>query len=402
MNIIFLCGCLEPGRDGVGDYTRRLAGELIRQGHLASIVALNDPHVKERFDKDEKQAGENMPDVQILDGTAVPVLRLSRSMTWSNRMQLGKGFIDSFNPDWLSLQVVPYSFHPKGLPFGLPGRLKILGKGRKWHVMFHELWLGLVRGSSFRQLLMGWFQRRCVEQVLDGIRPAVINTSNSFYQALLSSHGIEAEILPLYGAFGIETDVKCEACLSILTTLENASRTTQKSIRMVIFGSLNGGFPFSEFLRVAKSLRARLNVSIDIVSIGNAGERRIWESWEEISKQNEGIRLHAIGPLSPKQIRFLMSIMDCGIAMTPLEGWGKSSAIAAMLESGLPVFGFEGNLAPPGLRWKFEQDNESGVYHMSSICQFDLGSLKRKPQSMLQNTYRKFASSLEKHSSLKC
>lgn len=27
MTILFLCGSLEPGRDGVGDYTRRLAGD---------------------------------------------------------------------------------------------------------------------------------------------------------------------------------------------------------------------------------------------------------------------------------------------------------------------------------------------------------------------------------------
>ena len=41
MKLIFICGSLEPGRDGVGDYTRRLAGELIRQGHQIAIIALN-------------------------------------------------------------------------------------------------------------------------------------------------------------------------------------------------------------------------------------------------------------------------------------------------------------------------------------------------------------------------
>jgi hypothetical protein len=40
LNIVFLCGSLQPGRDGVGVYTRRLAGEVIRQGHQASIISL--------------------------------------------------------------------------------------------------------------------------------------------------------------------------------------------------------------------------------------------------------------------------------------------------------------------------------------------------------------------------
>ena len=32
MKIVFICGCLEPGKDGVGDYTRRLSAELIDHG----------------------------------------------------------------------------------------------------------------------------------------------------------------------------------------------------------------------------------------------------------------------------------------------------------------------------------------------------------------------------------
>lgn len=32
MRLAFICVSLEPGRDGVGDYTRSLAAECIRQG----------------------------------------------------------------------------------------------------------------------------------------------------------------------------------------------------------------------------------------------------------------------------------------------------------------------------------------------------------------------------------
>ena len=45
MNIVFLCSSLEPGRDGVGDYTRRLAQECAARGHVCRMVALHDPHV---------------------------------------------------------------------------------------------------------------------------------------------------------------------------------------------------------------------------------------------------------------------------------------------------------------------------------------------------------------------
>ena len=44
MNILFICGSAEPGKDGVGDYTRRLCGELLRTGHRTRILALCDNH----------------------------------------------------------------------------------------------------------------------------------------------------------------------------------------------------------------------------------------------------------------------------------------------------------------------------------------------------------------------
>ena len=49
MKIAFLCGSLEPGFDGVGDYVRMLASEVIVQGHQAVIVAINDTHLKKEY-----------------------------------------------------------------------------------------------------------------------------------------------------------------------------------------------------------------------------------------------------------------------------------------------------------------------------------------------------------------
>ena len=45
MRIVFICGSLEPGRDGVGDYVRHLAVAVAQQGHETAAVALRDPFV---------------------------------------------------------------------------------------------------------------------------------------------------------------------------------------------------------------------------------------------------------------------------------------------------------------------------------------------------------------------
>src|ERR1019366_978591 len=108
MKIAFLCSCLEPGRDGVGDYARRLAGELIRQGHSCVAVALNDPHIH-----------KTMFEQQEIEGNSISTLRLSGVAPWSKRTVEARNWLDGFNPDWISLQYVPFGFHPKGLCFGL-------------------------------------------------------------------------------------------------------------------------------------------------------------------------------------------------------------------------------------------------------------------------------------------
>jgi hypothetical protein len=43
MKILFLTGSLEPGKDGVGDYTRLLANECGERGHEVFLLGLNDP-----------------------------------------------------------------------------------------------------------------------------------------------------------------------------------------------------------------------------------------------------------------------------------------------------------------------------------------------------------------------
>jgi hypothetical protein len=47
LKILFVCSCLEPGLDGVGDYTRRLAVELVALGHSCTLLALADGLVQE-------------------------------------------------------------------------------------------------------------------------------------------------------------------------------------------------------------------------------------------------------------------------------------------------------------------------------------------------------------------
>jgi hypothetical protein len=184
MKIMFLCGSLEPGRDGVGDYTRRLAGECARRGHACTVIALHDPHVRRRTGG---CAG------------AVRFLRLPASADWAGRV--GRVLQEQRDgaPDWVSWQFVAYGLDPRGLvPSALLDCAPEL-RGPRCHVMMHELWIGLEAGSGWRARATGWRQRRRVVRLLERLRPDCLQTSNQAYRQALGGAGFAAGVLGLFG-----------------------------------------------------------------------------------------------------------------------------------------------------------------------------------------------------------
>lgn len=97
MRFLFLCSSLEPGRDGVGDYTRRLAQECAKLGHACALLALNDGHVSAL--------------TETVGPEAIPTLRLPPGCGIAPAV----AFRERFAPDWISLQLVSYGLNPKGV-----------------------------------------------------------------------------------------------------------------------------------------------------------------------------------------------------------------------------------------------------------------------------------------------
>ena len=155
MKILFLCGSAEPGKDGVGDYTRRLCGELIRRGHQAQILSLCDLHSKVFINQ-----------IQIIENTEVVVNRIPIKSNYSNRLSITQFIAQEFTPDWISLQFVPYSFNSKGLPFWLPSFLRKINGEHKWHVIFHELWVRRGINVSLKRNFTSIMQQFIVKKLI--------------------------------------------------------------------------------------------------------------------------------------------------------------------------------------------------------------------------------------------
>lgn len=314
MKIIIICGSLEPGRDGVGDYSRRLAGELIRQGHEAQIISLNDKYVSSKIV--EKQNDFS---------TEIICLRLPSKYSWTQRIFESNIFISDYNPEWISLQFVPFSFHEKGLPIGLGSKLKKLGIGRKLHVMFHEIWGGNHMNAPKKAKILGFFQKRIIKSLCSEIKFDVIHTQSTVYLKELNAEAISAYRLPLFSNI---------PNLNSLPDFNEWTRINAKDLELIVFGTIHAKAPIEDFIKEVGIWSRNNKVNLVLNFIGNCGpEQDKWLSlWEQ-----EGFQANVFGSASAESISMVLKRSAIGITSTSYLLTEKSGSVCAMLEHGLPV-----------------------------------------------------------------
>ena len=315
MRIVFLCGCLEPGQDGVGDYTRRLAAELGRQGHQIQLIALHDRRIAQSALTDTQQEEEQM----------IPVYRLSNRLSWRERTAKARAYIDTVNPDWISLQYVPFSFHDKGLSVQLAGVVKQLSAGRPMHIMFHEVWLGLSKQSSRRHVVWGMLQRQLISALLRACNHPIVHTHTPLYQCHLNGLRVQSSLLPLFSNIPVTSHQQHQV---------TADQNSDQPIHFVFFGGIFPNAPANLFAAEVAAYAKKRQQVIDLTLIGRSGsEQAVWISaWRA-----HGLPVQVLGEQSPAQISAVLNRSSVGLSTTPVALAGKSGAIAAMHAHGLPV-----------------------------------------------------------------
>ncbi len=311
MRIAFICGSLEPGHDGVGDYTRRLAAQCLAAGHEAAILSLFDRHQR-TFARMQQPEGH----------VKVEVARIPEATGDAEKKRLGKAFIETFDPDWLSLQFVIFSFHPKGLPLHLSSLLLGIGGRRKWNVMFHELWVGMPEGATRKHRCWGELQRLLILRLLNKVRPALIHTHSTLYRAQLAGLGYPAHSLPLFSN------------IPVTASTNPAASLPPNPVRLVIFGSIHPDAPVAEFISEAARFSKEEKRIVMLTMIGRNGSGQ--QAWKDACTR-EGLPLEVLGEQSPARLSEVLASSTLGIATGAYIMIEKSGTVAAMLEHGLPV-----------------------------------------------------------------
>jgi hypothetical protein len=316
MKVLFICGSAQPQRCGVGDYSRRLAGELIRQGHEACIVSLMDAEIL-----------SSVVETQMDVNTSVTVFRMPYSNGYIRNCKEAKSFVDNFSPDWISLQYVPFSFHSIGLPVGLARHLKLLTGTRHLHVMFHELWVGINGFVNLKIKAWGKMQLELILSLVKHLNPDIVHTQTELYQTMLSRHGIPSRLLPLFSNIPLETD--------LLNINEDKLSDKEKNfISLVLFGSIHKNAPVQQFASELKCYSEKISKNIKLTILGRSGVEA--ERWSYEFK-NLNMEVISTGEQTDFNISRILGEADYGITTSAFDILEKSGSVAAMVEHRLNV-----------------------------------------------------------------
>jgi len=321
MRIAFICCSLEPGMDGVGDYTRLLADELVAVGHDVSLIALNDRHIGDQI-------------IQNFD-LPIPMIRFGIQVCWKKRLHVVSKLLNAFFPDLISLQYVPYGYDIKGLPIFLPQRLAVFAPLINWHLMFHETWVGFSKISPLKHRIMGKIQRYIAQDLVRSLKPIAMHTSNYLYQSLLASAGIHVQVLPLFSNVRVDlSELPWVHSEMVKLGVTNSNRNRWMLVGM--FGSCHADFPLeSQVHRVIESARRdRLKIAFLGVGGGNVDNTN-WDN--RIRLVAPGALVKHWGQQPAARVSAILQLLDQGLPMTPQHIMGKSGTAAAFQSHGVKM-----------------------------------------------------------------
>ena len=310
--ILFVCGSLDLGRDGVGDYTRELAGALRSIGVESEIIAIMD-----------RDATGILKESQFTRGQEIFVTRLSKFLSFSKRKKEYQKLVADFNPDFISLQYVPYAFSQKGVPFNLISFLRLKDIRVKWHFMFHESYIGGV--LNFKNKIIQKIQIFTLRSLVEKINPSVIHTSTSLYQAYLNDIGIKSDLLGLFG--------------NIPIAYHNAKLNSSQVFRGVYFGAAPQVDVFEVFVNGFKEYILKSQEKIELVLCGKSGAKG--KAFANFLRHHIPLsQFHIIekGNMSSEDLSVLFLNSDFAVAREPPHLLGKSGSAIAMLEHGLHMW----------------------------------------------------------------
>lgn len=252
---------------------------------------------------------------------------MSSSAEWMERILSAKHFVEQTDPDFVSIQYEHFSFHVKGLPIFIPNYFRKICGSKPVQIMFHELWIGMIKNSSVKSVLWGKLQQRILRQLIHKTNPFVIHSQSTVYKAALEQLNIPVKFLPLFSN------------LTVLYPEKIANKVAgppqnNHTIHIVSFGSIYTGAMLGEFSNAMKNYSVSHNVCFKLIVIGKPDVRQhqLVQAW-----LSTGMEIDVLGQLDDAAVSGVLTDIHYGIFTTPLAIVEKSSAVATMRAHGIQL-----------------------------------------------------------------
>ncbi len=312
--ILIICGSIEPGKDGVGDYTRILSNELYRLGMTVRLIALYDKYVSNVTVEPKLNGGNDFVAVRI------PV-----KLSVNKKIDVFRQELREFQPDFISIQFVPFSFNEKGVVAELVYLFsRIKRRPYKWSITFHELWINEQDNTKIKIFLWAKAQRFFIKVFVRLLDNPVLITTNELYASRFGSKHVN--VLSLFGN------------IKIFSRPDNKLQYKEDSVlRVLLFGSLTTNFEeFKQQLPLVKSIKDKFFSSVTFLFVG-----RQVSSVEIYEKIIHSVLPDAVieikGQLPEEKLSITIQSVDIAISRAGADLANKSGSTIAILEHGIPV-----------------------------------------------------------------
>lgn len=365
MKIVFLCGTLEQG-DGVGDYTRRLAEALIGRSYQIAIVAINDAYVVDQ-----------RTNVIIIENKELHLMRLPNSWPSSQRIKIAVDWAREFGADWLSLQYVGFGFDQYGLPRELLSLKALLGNKVKLQIMFHELWCGMAATASYKERLLGAFQKGFLLLLLRKLSPDKVFTNTLHYAEQLQRLGTRPQVLPIFGNIPLGDYGSDEIWDELVSEQDFRSVLGQPDKWLVVgfFGTVYTNPGIRSLLQIVHQAAEQSERKLGIISLGKNRGAAV----KSLTNDLANVSHWSTGSLSIEMLNRVMQIVNLGVMTTLAAGLNKSGSAVAWLERGVPLL-----VSPEDSTYVEAEMINLGVYQINAVSDV-LRSIQERNDIVRQN-----------------